>query len=307
MAAVSRQAGPVPGPPDSHRDTFDLWRRSASAPIVRTMLARPRLDLVATLSPALHDAARAAGALALDFFRPGEKTSARLWTKDRGSPVTEADMAVDEFLKARLSRLLPEAGWLSEETADSPERLSRSIVWIVDPIDGTRAFVGGHSDWSVAIALLVDGRPLLGVVNAPAHARFYEAAAGSGARVNGAPIGVSLRDRIGGARVAGPKPLVDSFERRAGERIFRLEKIPSLALRLARVAEGAVEIGLVSSDARDWDLAAADLIVREAGGRVTDLAGNSLVYNRADPVHGELAAAGAVLHSRVIDAMTTRS
>jgi myo-inositol-1(or 4)-monophosphatase len=267
------------------------------------MLARSRLDLLATLAPALNDAARAAGAIALDFFRPGEKTSARLWSKDRGSPVTEADMAVDGFLKDRLSGLLPEAGWLSEETADSPARLSRNLVWIVDPIDGTRAFAAGNPDWSVAIALLADGRPLLGVVHAPAHDRFYEARAGAGARVNGTPIGVSVRDRIGGARVAGPKPLVDSFERRAGERLWRLEKIPSLALRLARVAEGTVEIGLVSSDSRDWDLAAADLILREAGGLVTDLSGNRLVYNRADPVHGELAAAAAGLHPRVIEAM----
>jgi myo-inositol-1(or 4)-monophosphatase len=269
------------------------------------MLAHSPPDLVA-LTPAVHDAARQAGAMALAFFRPGEKTSARLWTKDRGSPVTEADIAVDDFLKERLSRLLPEAGWLSEETADHPDRLACGLVWIVDPIDGTRAFMGGHRDWSVAIALLVEGHPLLGVVHAPAHGRFYEAAAGAGARVNGSAIRVSPREHIAGARVAGPKPLVDSFEARVGERIARLERIPSLALRLARVAEGAVEIGLVSSDSRDWDLAAADLILREAGGRVTDLAGNPLVYNRADPVHGELAAAGAPLHPLVIDAMRSR-
>jgi myo-inositol-1(or 4)-monophosphatase len=220
--------------------------------------------------------------------------------------VTEADIAVDDFLKERLSRLVPEAGWLSEETADHPERLARGLVWIVDPIDGTRAFMGGHRDWSVAIALLVEGDPFLGVVHAPAHGLFYEATAGAGARVNGTAIRVSPRDRIAGARVAGPKSLVDSFERRAGERVSRLERIPSLALRLARVAEGAVEIGLVSSDSRDWDLAAADLVLREAGGRLTDLAGNSLEYNRAEPVHGELAAAGAVLHPRVIKAMRSR-
>ena len=269
------------------------------------MLARSHYDLAAALTAPLHQVAREAGAIALGFFRPGAKTSARLWTKDRGSPVTEADVAVDSFLKGRLSQLLPEAGWLSEETADDPERLGKSFVWIVDPIDGTRAFVAGHRDWSVAIALLVDGCPLLGVVHAPAHDRFYEASAGSGARVNGAPIEVSTRDGIEGARTAGPMPLVDSFERRAGRRVTRLEKIPSLALRLVRVAEGTVEIGLISSDARDWDLAAADLILREAGGLVSDLGGRPLVYNQADPVHGELAAAGAGLHRRVIEVMRT--
>jgi myo-inositol-1(or 4)-monophosphatase len=117
-------------------------------------------------------------------------------------------------------------------------------------------------------------------------------------------MSVSARDRIEGARTAGPKPLVDAFERRAGGALTRLDKIPSLALRLVRVAEGTVDVGLVSSDSRDWDLAAADLILQEAGGRVTDLAGRPLRYNQADPVHGELAAAALRLHPRVIEAMT---
>jgi myo-inositol-1(or 4)-monophosphatase len=268
------------------------------------MVARSHSDLVAALSRPLHEVARAAGVMALEFFRPGAKTSARLWTKDRGSPVTEADVAVDSFLKQRLIQLLPEAGWLSEETADNPDRLSKRLVWIVDPIDGTRAFIAGHPDWSVAIALLVDGQPLLGVVHAPAHDRFYEASAGAGARINGARIDVSPKDTVEGARTAGPKPLVDSFERRAGGTVVRLERIPSLALRVVRVAEGTVEVGLISSDSRDWDLAAADLILREAGGRISDLAGNPLVYNGFDPVHGELAAASVRLHPRVIEIMS---
>ena len=271
------------------------------------MLARAHAPLATALAPALHEAAREAGAMALDFFRPGTRTSARLWTKDRGSPVTEADVAVDSFLKDRLLHLLPEAGWLSEETADNPDRLSKDLVWIVDPIDGTRAFIAGHPDWSVAIALLVHGQPLLGVVHAPAHDRFYEASAGAGARVNGAPLNVSPKDSVRGARTAGPKPLVDTFERRARSTVTRLEKIPSLALRVVRVAAGSVEIGLISSDSRDWDLAAADLILREAGGLVSDLAGNALVYNGADPVHGELAAASALLHPQVIEIMTRGS
>jgi myo-inositol-1(or 4)-monophosphatase len=294
------------GSDQSKTSCRDPWRKSAANPIVRSvmMLARSPQDLAVSLTPALHQAAREAGTLALGFFRPGAKTSARLWTKERGSPVTEADVAVDGFLKSRLAQILPDAGWLSEETADNPDRLANDLVWIVDPIDGTRAFVAGHRDWSIAIALLVAGQPVLGVVHAPAHGRFYEASAGAGARVNGARMSVSARDRIEGARTAGPKPLVDAFERRAGGPLTRLDKIPSLALRLVRVAEGTVDVGLVSSDSRDWDLAAADLILQEAGGRVTDLAGRPLRYNQADPVHGELAAAALRLHPRVIEAMT---
>jgi myo-inositol-1(or 4)-monophosphatase len=212
---------------------------------------------------------------------------------------------VDAFLKVRLSHILPEAGWLSEETADDPVRLDRRLVWIVDPIDGTRAFLNGHPDWSVAIALMADGRPLAGVVYGPAHNAFYAGLDGLGSTLNGAPLGVSTRRDLAGAGVTGPKPLVDRLEARAG-RMRPLEKIPSLALRLARVAEGVVDVGLVSSDARDWDLAAADLILREAGGRLTGLDGTKPAYNRPEPVHGELVATSARLHPDVIEAMTTR-
>jgi myo-inositol-1(or 4)-monophosphatase len=257
---------------------------------------------ITALLPVAADAAREAGAMAMRFFQPGAATSARLWTKERGSPVTEADMAVDSFLKARLSQALPEAGWLSEETADRPDRLDRSLVWIVDPIDGTRAFMTGHPDWSVAIALLADGHPVLGVVHAPAHDALYEGVVGGGAWRNRSRLRVSERSELEGARVAGPKPLIDLLARRA-EALERLPRVPSLALRLVRVAEGSIDIGLVSADSRDWDLAAADLILREAGGRISGLDGHLPAYNGQEPVHGELAAASARLHPSVLAAM----
>jgi myo-inositol-1(or 4)-monophosphatase len=264
----------------------------------------PTLSDVRSLAPAIANLAREAGALALPYFREGDATSARRWTKERGSPVTEADIAVDTFLEEHLLGLLPEAGWLSEETADRPDRLSRSLVWIVDPIDGTRAFMTGNRDWSIAIGLLLEGQPALGVVYAPAHGMFYEAAAGRGAFRNGVRLQVSSRPSLRGARVTGPKPLLEQLARRSGP-IERIDRIPSLALRLARVAEGSVDVGLVSTDARDWDLAAADLILSEAGGRVAALDGKPLVYNRPEPIHGELAAAPARLHPCVVAAMRT--
>jgi len=262
-------------------------------------------QLPETLVPSVRDAARDAGDLALRFFRRGEKTVARVWSKGGGSPVTEADMAVDELLKSRLSQALPDAGWLSEETADDPIRLTRRLVWIVDPIDGTRAFLTGHPDWCVAIALLIDGRPVHGIVYAPVQDAFYEASLGGGAFRNGRRIEVSGAKILSGARAAGPKPLLDDFERAAGP-IHRISKIPSLALRIVRVAEGAIDVGFASSSARDWDLAAADLIVHEAGGCLTDFAGTKLLYNKSEPVHAELAASAARLHPRVIEAMTAR-
>ncbi|NIX76647.1 3'(2'),5'-bisphosphate nucleotidase CysQ [Microvirga terricola] len=265
------------------------------------MLA-PSSDLTLSLSQAVREAAYEAGALALPFFRGGAQTSARLWFKGGHSPVTEADIALDTFLKGRLTNLLPEAGWLSEETTDDPARLERRFVWIVDPIDGTRAFASGHPDWSISIALVAEGRPLLGVVHAPIHDRLYEAQAGSGAACNGQRLSVGDAKHPDPLRVAGPQPLIDRLSRQIGP-IEHLPKVPSLALRLARVAEGAIDVGLVSKDSHDWDIAAADLILQEAGAVLTDFEGASPVYNKAQPRHGEMVAVASRLHPRAIGAM----
>lgn len=256
----------------------------------------------AALAASLEVAAREAGEIARGYFRRGEKTTARIWNKAGGSPVTEADVSVDAFLKVRLSQLLPDAGWLSEETRDDPARLDRDLVWIVDPIDGTRAFLHGDPDWSVAIALLDAGRPTLGVVHAPAHDSYFEARAGGGARLNGVPIAVSAHAALGDARITGPKPMLETLARHAGP-FSEMPKIPSLALRIARVAAGDVDIALVTANARDWDLAAADLVLSEAGGALSSLAGIAPVYNRPEPVHGALLAASRALHPRLVEAM----
>lgn len=262
------------------------------------------INPTASLLPAMREAAREAGDIANVFFRPGKQTTARIWSKSGGSPVTEADVAVDAFLKIRLSSLLPEAAWLSEETADNPIRLEKRLVWVVDPIDGTRAFLSGHRDWSVSIALLLDGEPHLGIVYGPALDAFYEGRAGQGAFLNDVPITVSPAPDLRGSRVAGPQPLIDALTRESG--VMQLvPKIPSLALRIARIAAGEVDIGLVSGNARDWDIAAADLILREAGGVLSGFSGVPPVYNRRDPVHGELMGSSCGLHPRLITVMTS--
>lgn len=260
-------------------------------------------DLTRDIIPFVRDTAREAGDIASAFFRSGLKTSARVWSKGGGSPVTEADMAVDAFLKTRLSGAVPEAGWLSEETADNPARLDRELVWIVDPIDGTRAFLSGSHDWSISIALLAHGRPVLGIVHAPAHAALYEARRGHGAFRDGVPLQASRATRLADVSIVGPKALVDRLEERVGE-LKRLPRIPSLALRLVRVAEGSVDAGLVSSNAADWDIAGGDLILEESGGDLTRLDGARPAYNQAEPIHGELVAAPRQLHPQLIEAMT---
>jgi myo-inositol-1(or 4)-monophosphatase len=261
-----------------------------------------RISHASGLVAGLTEATLRAGEIALGFFRPGEKTSAEINHKAGGSPVTEADYQVDRFLEERLRILLPEAGWLSEETEDSPARLSKNLVLIVDPIDGTRGFVAGDPAWAISVALIADGRPLVGIVHSPALDETYIGVRDHGARLNDRQIAVSAREVIdGSARLAGPKALVEDL-RRAGLQFDLQPKIPSLAVRLVRVASGALDAGFASENAHDWDIAAADLILQEAGGRLTTLDGSSPIYNRTDTRHGLLAAGPVQIHAELIAA-----
>ena len=243
----------------------------------------------AHLLPAMVLAARRAGDMALAWYRPGERTSAGIEIKAGGSPVSEADHAADALLKGELGTIDPQAGWLSEETVDTPERLSRARLFIVDPIDGTRAFMAGDPRWAVSVALVENGMPVIGVLHLPALGLTYTAMVGGGAMLDGAPIRVSEAMTLDGARIAGPQPLLERFAR-TGAAISPQGKVPSLAYRIALVAAGEIEAGLASTNAHDWDIAAADLIVHEAGGFLADLQGHRPIYNKPSTKHGILAA-----------------
>jgi myo-inositol-1(or 4)-monophosphatase len=252
---------------------------------------------------ALVEAARLAGEIAMRDFRIGAQTRAGIEYKHGGSPVTEADLAVDSFLKTRLSAQIPEAGWLSEETADDPARLTQSALLVVDPIDGTRAFVAGDPRWAVSIALVVDHRAVAGVVHAPALGETYAASTGAGATLNGAPIGASLRRDLDGAKIAGPRPLIARLAASSATELLSEPKIPSLAYRLARVASGSLDGAFAAADSHDWDIAGADILLSEAGARLTDAEGRPLSYNRAAIRHGALAAAPIALLPAMIAAL----
>ena len=256
---------------------------------------------VAAARDALVAAAVAAGAQALRHFRPGERTTAEIFWKGEGrsSPVTAADQEADAYLRARLTAQFPDAAWLSEETADDPARLGARALLIVDPIDGTRAFMTGDPRWAVCAALCLDGRPVAGCVHLPALATTYAAARGAGATRDGAPIAVSTRAALGGGRLGGPKPAIEALIR-AGGRFELVAKIPSLAYRLVCVADATLDAALASPDAHDWDLAAADVILHEAGGALTDRSGERLIYNRPRPRHGGLIAAPRALHPELL-------
>jgi myo-inositol-1(or 4)-monophosphatase len=243
----------------------------------------------------LKAAVREAGALALKTFR----SPLRQWIKGKSSPVSEADIAVDALLRQRLGGAFPAYGWLSEETEDDPRRLETDAVWIVDPIDGTRAYLDGREDWVVSVALASGGRPRLAALYAPVTDEFFFAAAGEGAALNGAPIEVRPGTGLDGAKMLGPKRFIGSLTE-IHPSMTALPRIGSLALRLARVAQGEVDITFVSGNSHDWDLAAADLLVHEAGGALTDIDGKRLTYNRPQPVHALLVAAGRSRHGTAL-------
>jgi myo-inositol-1(or 4)-monophosphatase len=235
--------------------------------------------------------AEAAGEIALGFFRPGAKTRAGVEWKGDGSPVTEADYKVNAFLEPRLKELWPGAAWLSEESADDPSRLGAERVIVVDPIDGTRGFSRGDTHWGIAIALVEAGRPVMAVVHAPALGQTYTAIAGGGAWLNGQPLAVQHQQ---GGRPEDMQVTcatnVATAMRSAGMGYDFKPKIASLALRIVMVASGVYTAGFTARDSHDWDLAAADLILQEAGGLLADLDGAPLIYNKPEPSHGVLTA-----------------
>jgi len=241
-----------------------------------------------------------------EIARATARTPFKRWTKGQDkSPVSDGDIAVNDFLRSRLGALAPAAGWVSEETENSAPDQTRAQTWIVDPIDGTRAYISGRADWSISVALVEDGVPQLCALYAPVTDELFLAARGQGATRNGARIAADAGSGLTGARLAGPKRYL---ERLAGlaPQIAAQPKIHSLALRLTRVAHGDLEAAFASGGSHDWDLAAADLLVHEAGGVMTDFAGRGLVYDRPHVSHPALIAAGPARHATVIELVRDR-
>lgn len=264
------------------------------------MLAGENRD-TARIAEQLASVMREAGKTAMRTFRG----PIRSWTKHNASPVCEADLAVNRLLHERLPRLVPESGWLSEETDDDSRRLSARRVWVVDPIDGTRAYLKGLDDWTISVALVEDGRPVIAAVFAPVEDKFYRALAGGGATLDGAPIAASPGGDLDATRIAGPKRFIETLAHVAPG-ISVAPKVHSLALRLVRVASGELDAAFASANSHDWDLAAADLLVHEAGGALTTVEGQRLVYNTCKSVHRPLVAAGSARYEALLGLISRR-
>jgi myo-inositol-1(or 4)-monophosphatase len=258
-------------------------------------------DRLARDTALLIDTVREAGALARSMFR----TELKNWTKGASSPVSEADIAANDLIENRLRSATPDYGWLSEESVDDEARLGKRRAWIVDPIDGTRSYLAGREDWCVSVALVEGASPVLAAVFAPVTEEFFFASRGGGALRNDRPVHATAGTELDFSRIAGPKPLVERLNRGPGE-ISLYPRIGSLALRLCRVAEGRLDAAFAGGQSRDWDLAAANLIVQEANGNMTALSGDTILYNRREVTHGVLVAAGRDRHASIVEHFRNR-
>jgi myo-inositol-1(or 4)-monophosphatase len=237
--------------------------------------------LEADLQLALGAVAAAGEAVMQWFGRELEVTH-----KAPDQPLTAADLEADGILRERLLAGTPGYGWLSEETADRPDRLGCDRVWIVDPIDGTRSFIAGRPEFAISVGLAENGRAILGIVSNPAARELYWALAGQGCfrRDHG---GVESRMQVQVS--AGPRSLLASrSELAAGElepfrESWQLQPLGSTAYKLAWVAAGEGSAFVSRGPKSEWDVCAGALLVAEAGGIASDLDGRSLSYNRADP------------------------
>lgn len=240
----------------------------------------------------LCTAVRAAGTIAMEYFG----RDPRSWEKAKGDPVSVADLAINQFLSEQLRDARPDYGWLSEESEDEPERIGKERVWVVDPIDGTRAFLRGDTDFAVAVALLEAGKPVAGVVFAPATGDFFTAIKGRGAQLNGIALQQDSDPDLEGIRMLGEESFFCS------PRLWPIpwpamsfRRINSFALRLAFIADGRCDAAITIRPKADWDLAAADLILSEAGGRCVDEVGAELEYNGASTIHPIVVAGATAL------------
>lgn len=246
-------------------------------------------------------AVREAGAIALRFFHGAVES----WEKSPGDPVSEADHAVDDYLRQRLMAARPGYGWLSEETHDDRKRLANRRVFVVDPIDGTRAFLRREAEFTICAALVEDGRPVAAAVFNPATDEMFEAILGGGARINGEPLQVSERSGFSGARLLSGKRMFERAGWKEPPADTEFHSINSIAYRMALVACGRYDACVSLAEKSDWDIAAADLIVREAGGLATTAKGGELNYNADATRHPSVLVAGPALHGVLIDFLKT--
>jgi myo-inositol-1(or 4)-monophosphatase len=223
--------------------------------------------------------------------------------KSPDNPVTDADLAADTLLKNRLLALIPDAGWLSEETADTLERLGKRLCWVVDPLDGTKEFVLGIPEFTVSVALVEDGEPVLAVILNPATDELFHASHGEGSAYKGARSRVSQRKNLAGAKVEASRSERLRGEFEPFESVVDVRTMGSIAYKLARVSAGLADGTWSRGPKNEWDICAGVLLVEEAGGRCVDLNDSPFSFNRAHPKVNGIIADNNLIHDQVIAAL----
>ncbi|WP_372706947.1 3'(2'),5'-bisphosphate nucleotidase CysQ [Brevundimonas sp.] len=253
------------------------------------------IDLKADLA-LIRDAVLAAGDLALSEREAGLK----IWSKSGGSPVTSADHAVDSYLRDVLMAARPDYGWLSEETPDSTDRLSARRLFVVDPIDGTVAYMKGKPWWCIPVAVVEDGLPVAAVIHAPALNETFSATRGGGATLNGRTITASDTTDLDDASVLADARLLEGPHWPEPWPAMRFEKRNAIAYRMALVAAGAFDAAIALTPKWDWDVCAGALIAEEAGARVSDHHGGAWRFNQLDPRQNSLICSAPALHPLIV-------
>ncbi len=246
----------------------------------------------------LAKAAAEAGELAKKHFDLGDPD---VWEKSDSSPVTNADIAVNAFLLGYLRGARPDYGWLSEETKDDGSRRKKQRVFVVDPIDGTRAFIKRKPHFVISVAVLDEGKPVAGALYNPLTGEAFDADLYGGATLNGKTIAVEDCAQIKGCRMVG----YDYKFKALNWPDMDVRARNSMAYRIALVAAGIANAAVAFTPKSDWDLAAACLIAREAGAHVTDIYGHDFEFNAASTENKGVICAGPTLHPLLLNMIDT--
>lgn len=247
-----------------------------------------------------RDVAVEAARCAADIIRRYYKTELEIELKGEDDPLTAADRESNACIHALVTQAFPDDGWLSEETADSKARLAKRRVWIVDPLDGTKEFTQHIPEFCVCIALVEDGRPIVGVELNPAADRLYVAVRGHGTTVDGAPARVSTQRVVADAEVMASRSEDKRGEWDAFKARCKVVLTGSVAFKLAQLSTGHGDATFTLTPKNEWDICAGSLLVEEAGGRVTGLDGKPLVFNQSSPLRPGMIASNGVLHQGLL-------
>lgn len=245
---------------------------------------------------AAKDAALRAGEVVLSYYHSHYEVQ----SKGIDNPVTTADVAANEVLRETLMAALPEAGWLSEESADDAARLKQDTIWLVDPIDGTKEFIQGIDEFVTAVALVVKHRVVVAATYNPVRRELFTACQGQGAFCNDQPIRVTGTFTLPGAVALASRSETSRGEWERFRELLTVRPMGSVAYKLAQVAQGRCDVTFSLVPKSEWDIGAGTLLVTEAGGRVTDLQGTAFRFNQRDPLRQGLVATNGRLHEQVL-------